>query len=656
MILIYIIGDPIQFIILAIDRATWPPKIPPYSTPKNVKEYKHLDYLKLRLKTLKHELTATSVHLDEYVNVNYKLIALDLWVYAKYFILLCLMVLLTRNEFLYYNGYFKRSIFMYNHTGSMGLSQIRTIDQVYYYIQTQLIDAFGVDDPSGSNWQYGEQNIRIGVVALRQLRRKKDTHIGWDTAEFTELDYSERWKLPFQREPYTNKYWNIYTPWLHRIMDTPHMYPAFFPNHYGYFQNYQDLEGYSVLLARAKNNSRRILDYLRKNNWLDKYTAVLSMEFEMYNIDSRILTSCTLQVEQTPHGVLVGTADTESIIIGFTEMLGTSGLICYCIYIVVLVDFSKPLVKILWFEHGKLRSIWHQLDLVIVLLNIAIIGLLLWSAKILNHLSYRLDTAHKTEYIHFKGLVLLRKWNRTLIGLLVCLTTLRMWRVLHFAKVFRIMSTALYTALPTIASTTLMCIIFILGFSMAMVIVNGNNSESMVGFIPTVITALCNCFGFQHIDHINVSYGGSLLFIVCYLIMSFVLANMLINVLISMINSSFMETRRNPVFNKKKITFYEFLKVEYVNWFKFYKKLPCFGEGYKRNNRTVGQNIRLKMKNLDKRYYANRRIVSEDLDESTKHAIYKHRIERTFSLSKILNAQMGILDYMLDMDREDRRE
>lgn len=652
IILIYAIGDPIQFIIMAIDRATWPPKILPYITPKNAKEHNHLDYLKLRLNTLKFELTATSNHLDEYVNVSYKLIALDLWVYSKYFIILLIMVIITRDEFLYYNSYFKHSIFMYNQTNSMGISEIRTLDQVYYYIETQLIDAFGIDDPLGSNWQHGEQNIRIGVVALRQLRRKKDTHVGWDRAEFTELDYSERWKLPFQRLPFTDKYWNIYTPWLHRIKDTPYMYPSFFPNHNGYFQTYQDLEGYLVLLARAKKNSRQILDYLRKNNWLDKYTAVLSMEFEMYSVDSHILTSCTLQIEQTPHGMLVGTADTESIILNVTGILGTWGLICYCIYVVILVDFSKPLVKILWFEHHQLLDIWHQLDLVIVILNIAIMGVLIWSESLFKHLSYRLETAHKNEFIQFKGLVLLRQWSRILIGFLVCLTTLRMWKVLQFAKVFRIMSTALYTALPTIVSTSTMCIIFTLGFSMSMVIINGNNSKSMDGFIPTIITALCNCFGFKHRDHTNSSYGETLLFIVFVLIMTFLLSNMMINVLISMINSSFMETRRNPKYNKKKISFFEFLKVEYVNWFRFYKKLPCVDKGYKRNNRTVAQNIRLKLNNLDKRYYAQRRIVGEDIDETTKHDIYKLGIERTLTLSKILNAQMGILEYMLEKNRE----
>lgn len=655
-ILIYLLGDPVQFTLMAIDRATWPPKNSPIGIPMKVKEYDHLDYLKLRVDTLKSELTATKAHCDEYLNVNYRLIALDLYNCGKYFLLLFVMVLMSHSELLYSNTFFKQSIFMKNHTSSMGLMEIKNIPHVYYYIETQLIDAFGINDPRESDWQHGAQNKRIGVVALRQLRRMKNTHIGWDQADFTRLDYSTSWKLPFKKAPYTNKYWNIYTPWLYRIMHTPYMLKSFYSKRYGYFQKYHDLEGYVVMLARSRNNSKQILRYLEQNHWLDHNTAMLSMEFVMFNVDSNILSACTLMIEQTPQGLFVANAYISSIIIRLTDLLGTWGLCFWCVYIVMFIEFMTPLVMMLWYEHGRLWNIWNMVDLVIIILNILIIILLLWSEAIVNDLSFRLETAYKTEFIHFDGLENLRKWVRVLLGLLVGLTTLRLWKILQFGRVFQILSTALYTALPTIISTSLMCLIFILGFSIAMAIINGNNSLNMVGFIPSLITALCNCFGFhEHIKPIDFSYGGTILSLICYVIMAVIMAQMLINVLKSMINSNFMETRREfDAKHYEKITFLEFLRVEYAKWFQFHQKFPCFAKKpYKRKNRTVGQNIRIKMKKLDKGLYKGRLPYDFiNASDSIKHSQYKKRIERIFTLSKLLQAQMELLEFLFVLDKD----
>lgn len=659
---IYFFGDPILFILLSIDRATWPKKDVAIGVPENVKVHTQMDYLKLRLRTQKFELSVPDEHRNEYVNLKYRLIAVDLYQYAKYFFLLMFLVILTRDQLLYSDFNLKRTVFTKNGTDSMGLSAIRHMNHVYYFIQNQLIDAFGVDDDLSTDWKHGRQNCKIGVVALRQLRRKQDPYIGWNPAEFSQLDYSTNWKLPFRREPYTNKYWKIYTPWLQTKFDVPYMIDAFYPTRYGYFQSYPVLDGYTVLLSGSKNNSIQILNYLKANNWLDHNTAVLFMEFVMFNMDANILTACTLQVEQTPQGLLIGFADTDSIVLVIQNLLGTRGVIFCCVYLIVLLDFSSPVVTILWYEPGKMSKIWNMIDFVIIIFNIVWLLLVIWCELLIRTLTKHAESVYTTEFIDFNGTIILRDWSRIVLGFIVCLATLRLWKVLQFARVFQLMSSALYTALPKVLSTSLLCIIFLMAFSMSIAIINGNNSKNMIGIFPSIITSLCNCFGFHaHIKPKDFSYGGSALCLICYMMMAFIMATMLVNLLKSTLSSEFIQTKQDyesKAYNS--ITFFEFLKVEYANFFQFYRRFAFFSKSYRRHNRTVSENIKRKLNDLDRQYDQRNRFpfidpnqMSSFAHEIENHNRYKRHIERIFAVSNILSTQMEMLDHMLFNDIRD---
>lgn len=661
---VYLIGDPILFILLSIDRATWPKKDAAYRVPKNAKVHTQMDYLKLRLSTLKFELSVPDEHRNEKVNLKYKLIAVDLYLYAKYFIILMCLVIVTRDQFLYYDINLKRTIFMKNGTDSIGLSAIKQLNQVYYFIETQLIDAFGVDDALSSDWKHGRQNCRIGVVALRQLRRKEDPYIGWNRAEFTQLDYSFNWQLPFRKDPYTNKHWKIYTPWLQTKFDLPYMFDAFYPTRVGYFQSYPVLNGYKVLLSGSKKNSMQILKHLKATNWLDHNTAVLFMEFVMFNLDANVLTACTLQVEQTPQGLVIGRANFDNIILVIQNLLETWGVVLCCTYVIMLVDFSSPVVTTLWYEPNKMSDIWNIIDLLIIILNIIWLLLVLWCEILIRMLTEHAQTAHTSDFIDFNGTIILRDWSRSLLGFIVCLATIRLWKVLQFSRVFQLMTTALYKALPKVVSTILLCLILLIGFSISIAIINGNNSKNMIGMFPSIITLLCNCFGFHaHIKPKDFSHGGSILCLICYMMMAFIMATMLVNLLKSMLSYEFIQTKQDYESKAyKSITFFDFLKVEYANFFQFYHKFFRSGssKSYKRHNRTVAENIKRKLKDLDRQYdqknhftFINPNQMSSDAREIEEHNIYKRHIEKIIAVSSVLHAQMELLNHMLFNDSDD---
>lgn len=657
IVAIYIIGEPIQFLLLAIDSATWPAKQQKISIVKNVKVHKRLDYLKLRLATLKNQLNETEEHRNEYLNSKYQLIAFDVWLYGRYFILLtCMVIAVSRNNLPYYNTSIKREGFLNNHTSTFGISSIYNVDHIYYYIETQLINAFPNPYTDKSEWEHAPQNKRIGVIRLRQLRRFYRDKIGWDPQKFTHEDFTTKWMRPFQRQPYTNKDWSIYTPWLPGFAGISYLHKAFIPNFYGYFQSYSLLDGYVVMLSSYANNSRKILNYLKEHNWVDSETAILFMEFTMYSPDSNLFSICTLQIEQTPHGALVGNAKIKSVKFGVYETLGVWGILYWFLYVIVLIQFSNTLAVTLWYEPRKISKLWNQVDLIILILNLAVMATTLWAESLVADLLNQVEIAHVKTFLDFNAPLRINELKSILLGFLVCLTTFRLWKVLQFAKVFQLMTTALYTALPAIVSSSLILVIFLTAFSMATVIINGSNSRNLFAMFPGILSTLRNCFGY--VQYKDYSQSGQFLCLVFYLIMAFIISHLLINVFISMLSNNFKETKNNmDVKYRQKITFLEFLKVEFASCFGCLQKLPCFSKTYHRNKRTVSENIKYKLDNLDRGRSRLMRLAlpkQETSDsELTKHAAYKRRIEKIMTISEILGTQMELLDFMLFPDHSD---
>ncbi|XP_060658846.1 LOW QUALITY PROTEIN: polycystin-2-like [Drosophila nasuta] len=670
-----IIAEPIKFILFAIDEATWPSKIPKYSPyePEEDEKYNRLDFLKQRLPGLRVQMLINERYRDYTLNDEYKLIVEDLFLYGKYFLVLTLMVLVHRDELLYHNTKMMQRLFTDNHTDYMGLKNVYHLNQLFDFVQSSLVTAFDSDDEdTGVNyWVHSEPNKMLGVARLRQLRLIRE-QFGWNDPEFSNLKYMPNWELPYRRLHYADKYWRIYEPWL-PIDDHSDLMDAILMNfdHVGYFQNYPELRGYVTVLARNKQNSMKILDFLSEYNWLNYNTSVVFLDFTLYNVDANMFSVCTLRVENTPFGSIIPKVDCDSVrLIEELEQLSFGSIIVLVIYIIVVLQFSYAFVRTVWYTPVKIKSFWNKMDLIIIVLNVLVIGLMLVRATIVHGLLKRLEGANKLEYLNFHAPARLHSLTTILIGFLICLTTLRLWRVLQFSKVFLLFTQTFALAWKAFAMTIAMIMITLVAFGIAFVIINGNNSVHFLRVITSITTTLCFACGFSTtINPKEVLYGGFYLGILLYAMMGFVVTILLMNVLITTIADYFQTARAvRDAQTKRRISFFEFLRVEYSGFFEFFlRKLPWWRKPYKRNNRTVAENIQRK---LDRRELSaksklrrKREVISASRqkppppkDEETLQAEYRDRIEHVLAVSNMLNTQMEILKLMLIARNSTKKE
>ncbi|KAH8274574.1 hypothetical protein KR044_013088 [Drosophila immigrans] len=664
---LFLISDTIKFVLLAIDKATWPGTESKYRSVNQPKMHTRTDYLKLRLRTLKAQLRYGQNHLNEPLNLHFKLISVDLCLYALYFMMLTSVVLVTRDGLLYHNTAVMTKIFLTNRSYTMGLNSIFEFDQFYTFVELTMINAFDVtlEETGSHSWIYGDQVAKLGVARLRQLRRKERHHLGWGSSEYSSRNYMPKWKLPYERMAYTDKYWKIYSPWLPSSVKYS-FYDKFFMsliyNHRGFYQSYPESAGYLTNLARTRNNSMKVIDYLQDNNWVTKDTAAVFIDFTLYNADANIFSICTLLLEQSPFGTMMASVEVDSMKMHLLDELGTVGFIIYTCYILVLIQFAKSLVVTLWFEPSKLRSMWNKLDLVILVFNVVVVVLIVVQESMVNGLLEQIEYANKMQFIDFRHPAVVKKFCNIVQGVLVMMTTLRLWKVLQFANVFELFSHALYSAWQALASTALIIVIFLIGFATAVAIINGNNSSNFNSTMRAIANSMCFSFGFSsHITPIDLFYGGRVMGIVLYLILAFVISQLLINVFVSTINGYFNYAKvMRDAQAKQPIDFLQFLRIEYYAVFQLFKKLPGFNRGYRRHNRTVADNIKHFLDVRQRTGIKRHRLIAlanvdlladEDLDEATKQEKYRERIARLYNIATVMQTQMQLLEHLWKNDR-----
>ncbi|ALC46857.1 brv1, partial [Drosophila busckii] len=668
------IADPIKFIIISIDKACWPEPMPRERPlkKKDSKDNDRIEFLKQRLQSFKFQLLITERYRNTALNESYKQIAQDLFLFFKFFFVLFFLLLSTRNELTYHNNQNLRELLTNNHSDYMGINHVVHLNQIFDFVESSLVDTFNYYKTEDRiySWVHSEQTKMIGVVRLRQLRFLFEDYDFRDP-QFDDKLYMPGWALPYRRLHYEDKYWRIYDPWKpingrHDFVDSVVM--NF--NHDGKLHYYPELEGYVSLLAVTKANSMKILDYLTEYTWLNYNTSAIFMDFSLFNMDANIISICTLRLEQTPYGSVIPDVDCDSIdMLLELDQESYTNLLVKLIYIIVVVQFSQALFITLWYDRSKIRSMWIKMDLIIFALNFLVIVCVILQSALLSSMSKRLEGSNKLDFVDFRRPARLNALNNILYGFLICITTLRIWKILQFSNLFKIFTRTLYLAWKPLAITGIIIFITLMSFSIVAATINGNNSENFVRPFQSIISLMCFSFGFtSEITPDELFHGGKYLGIFLYAMMGFVLSILLTNVFMTLINDYFTTARATrDAAVKNQISFFQFMRVEYYDFCNFFLNIFRPRKVYKRNNRTVAENIELllsknKAEPLSIKYRVGRTLFmgfnagkeeQRVKDEETQQLEYRERIEHMKTVQLILNTQMEIMERLLFTDKDD---
>ncbi|KAH8411182.1 hypothetical protein KR222_009770, partial [Zaprionus bogoriensis] len=668
----FIFTEPIRYIVVAIDEATWPPSYPTKHKEESERHYNHLEFLKQRLHSMRVQIVITERYRHESINMRYKNITLDLWNYGRFMIVFYGMVLVSRDELMFHNTEMATKLFTNNHTYHMGINELYDLNQLFDFVELTLIEAFDPVEHTESGpyaWIHSAGTKIVGVIRMRQLRLANDK-LGWGGyPEFTNTNYMPGWILPYHRLHYAEKYWRTYEPWV-SIEDRIELLDKLLLNfdHYGEFQHYPELKGYISLLTRTKGNSMKILDFLEENLWLNYNTSAVFFDFTLYNVDSDIFTVVNMRVERTPFGCIITNVECQSVrLIELLNKKPFKELIVMSLYSIVVVLLCQVFFMHVWYDPSKMRRLWYIVDLIIIILNLALISIFTVRAWLTTSMLKRLEGANKLEFLDFRRPARLHNMAQMVCGFLICLCTLRLWKIMQFATVFQLFTKTLNLAWNALATTILLIFIFLMAFGIAFTTINGSNSYHFLNLFHAIISCMLFSFGFStEIDPKEVFHGGRFLGMIMYASLGFVVAVLLINVFMTIINDYFMSARTNRTeMEKREINYFEYLYVEFYSVFRWIGKL-FKRNGYKRRNHTVADHIRKILDEQDRQHEMKKRKRRSVLavgvkkallkkDEEVQQAKYRERIEHILAISHIMKTQLNILEEMLFPEDDTKR-
>lgn len=148
------------------------------------------------------------------------------------------------------------------------------------------------------------------------------------------------------------------------------------------------------------------------------------------------------------------------------------------------------------------RDVWNVIDLFIIAMSLSCIVMFNHRTVLVGDFLTKLKYAPKNHFISFDHLFEIEDGLNIVAGLLVCITTIRLWKLLRFAQVFKKLERILLYSLLSLAVLFFCQVVIILGFGIGGFVLFGGQ----VSYFKSVWISVCSMFYislnlYQSFDH-----------------------------------------------------------------------------------------------------------------------------------------------------------
>uniref|UniRef100_A0A336KHR5 CSON007662 protein n=1 Tax=Culicoides sonorensis TaxID=179676 RepID=A0A336KHR5_CULSO len=488
----------------------------------------------------------------------------DLFMFVTFFVTLNVLILGTRDSNIYYSTKMIENMFVHGKYSPMKMDDV-TLDRHFWnYLNKTLIPVIHlgtehnnaqIEDELG--WLPGRFAKILGVAQLLQIRVKntkcKRQYLSTQEICQSELadenrdteNYFPNW-TDYHDFHYEPVFWKIIQPWKYKKLSLIQRPPIFAVDHW------HSGGGYITEFGRTYKNTMYIYNHLYKYNWIDSRTRAVFIDFTVYNADSDIFNVVNLIFERNAAGEWQKTFQIQSCkFLFYFGNMSTLFVIVFVLFVILTARFFLKL-SLRIFKHTVslyFKDVWNITDTMIVIMSVQIVMLFIKRNHDVEKLLKEVEKAKNNEFISFSPAATLDTLISIVSGILICFSTIRLWKILLFAQVFRLFNNTLYRAHNTILSCGIMISIFLFGYSMCVYIINGTHSEVLHNLWSVLPTITAISFGMEPFDFDHLMYGGTplgtILYIAVFIIITLFLVNMFITIIIFYFNECKEEDRNS---------------------------------------------------------------------------------------------------------------
>ncbi|XP_046550027.1 uncharacterized protein LOC124259855 [Haliotis rubra] len=387
-----------------------------------------------------------------------------------------LMVVSYRNrspDSFYYKDSLEKMIIKNNDT-QQWFSEIQNTEEFWLWARSALVSSLRADnyynnDPALLLRGFiGDKVSRImGYATMRQLRVKTGQCSTINVMSSAIVQCNEDYSMLNEDKKSYGTRWSPYD--LTTLARKEYIYtPASELNGYPYWGllGVYGGGGYVVELRGSKEKLDKAMTSLKEENWIDKYTRAVFVEFTVYNPQVNLFAICTIVAEfPSSGGVLASYRFEPAMLLPYITSVMYFQVVCEAIYLCFTIAFIIKEVRNFTKQGSKyFRSFWNWIELSIITMSIAAIVVYFYRLFVTITLTSMFKKNKGNEYMKFQYVGYWNELFSYMVGWLVFFGSLKFLKLLRFNKRMSLLGSTLESCAQSILHFSLMFWVVFLAF------------------------------------------------------------------------------------------------------------------------------------------------------------------------------------------------
>ena len=330
-------------------------------------------------------------------------------------------------------------------------------------------------------------------------------------------------------------------PWRYQNAEQTNTVPK-----WGQFSSYHG-GGFVADLGYENDTGFSIIENLQNNNWLDKQTRVVIMEFSVFNPSVNTLAVATYFYEVEASGLKAPSSTADVISLYSSETASYQFyLICMFLFIVlVLLYLGRECYKLCKHRSRYFKSVWSWVEICQVVFSVlAVVMYIIRLHRVTSTVRQLKENIYGN--VSFQEAMIWQEGENAVLGILTFIVTAKLLRIIRFNEHVSVFSKTLKISARSLLSFSIVLLNFFVAFLHFGVLIFGTGSERYSSVLKATYFQLELTLGrvkarpIQELADSNSTFGRifSSLLLVSLTIMG-------MNFFIAIINDALLEAKNN---------------------------------------------------------------------------------------------------------------
>ncbi|XP_042324484.1 polycystin-2 isoform X2 [Sceloporus undulatus] len=333
-------------------------------------------------------------------------------------------------------------------------------------------------------------------------------------------------------------------------------------SHWGLIATYSG-GGYYQDLSRSKQETSDLIAGLKNNLWLDRGTRATFIDFSVYNANINLFCIIRLLVEFPPTGGLLTSWQFQPVklihyISAFDFFLAACEII-FCLFIIYYV--VEEILEIHIHRLFYFRNLWNCLDVLIIVLSVAAIGINVYRTSTVDRLLKEL-LENQNNFPDFEPLAYWQTQFNNIAAITTFFVWIKLFKFISFNQTMSQLSSTMSRCAKDVLGFAIMFFIIFIAYAQLAYLVFGTQVDNFSTFQDSIFTQfriLLGDFDFTEVEETN-RILGQVYFTTFVFFMFFILLNMFL----AIINDTYSEVKSDMAQQKSEMELSDLIKKEYT--------------------------------------------------------------------------------------------